>query len=98
MAELQLSILENAAKLVRPGGSLSYAVCSFADAEGPGVATRFLERREDARLLREPAEGLDGALAEALRPDEDGVTRVGPWSDPEGGAPDAYQIVRFQIG
>lgn len=38
LAKTQRAILQNAAKLVRPGGTLVYAVCSFAASEGPGAA------------------------------------------------------------
>lgn len=51
LAKTQRTILQNAAKLVRPGGILVYAVCSFSDAEGPGAA----------RTIDWPLEPIDGA-------------------------------------
>ena len=42
-AARQLRLLENAAAAVEPGGVLVYSVCSLTQAEGEGVAGRFLE-------------------------------------------------------
>ena len=42
LPELQLSLLENAAGLVRPGGLLVYSTCTLHPAENSGVAQRFL--------------------------------------------------------
>lgn len=39
----QLSILEQAARLVRPGGVLAYSTCTFAPEENEAVIARFLE-------------------------------------------------------
>jgi 16S rRNA (cytosine967-C5)-methyltransferase len=43
-ANQQLDLLRAAAMAVRSGGTLVYAVCSFADEEGVGVIGRFLEQ------------------------------------------------------
>ncbi len=40
---LQLSILQNAARLVKPGGVLVYSTCTLNPAENGGVADRFLQ-------------------------------------------------------
>jgi 16S rRNA (cytosine967-C5)-methyltransferase len=47
MAEVQSTMLTNAATLVRPGGTLVYATCSLEPEEG--------RRQIDALLAREPA-------------------------------------------
>jgi 16S rRNA (cytosine967-C5)-methyltransferase len=52
MAELQRQMLRHAAKCVRPGGQLVYAVCSFAQEEGPDVIADFL--RQHPQFHREP--------------------------------------------
>lgn len=41
---LQLSILERAAGLVKPGGTIVYVTCSLFDAENFGTAERFLSQ------------------------------------------------------
>jgi 16S rRNA (cytosine967-C5)-methyltransferase len=40
---VQLKILENAAKAVKPGGVLVYSTCTFINAENEGVTSAFLE-------------------------------------------------------
>lgn len=42
MAELQRRMLDQAATMVRPGGTLVFATCSFAEEEGPALIASFL--------------------------------------------------------
>jgi 16S rRNA (cytosine967-C5)-methyltransferase len=66
MAALQLSLLEGAATLVRPGGALVYAVCSLAPDEGHGVVNRFLTSHRDFAIDRNPpAREIFGDLLDA---------------------------------
>ncbi|MFM2152632.1 MAG: hypothetical protein RL199_1067 [Pseudomonadota bacterium] len=60
--ELQRSLLESGAKLVRPGGRLVYATCSVDAAENEGVSGPPLEgfERQFSRTLRPDVEGTDG--------------------------------------
>jgi 16S rRNA (cytosine967-C5)-methyltransferase len=90
MATLQLSILRSAAELVRPGGTLVYAVCSGTPEEGAEVAD-LLER--DFSWLRRVHTDVSEV---SLSCDGDGVFRIGPWLDEEGGCPDVYQVVRWE--
>lgn len=90
LADLQVQILQNAAALVRPGGTLVYAVCSPTVEEGAGVVARLSER---IPMLRPHPEAPPVAGA---APDADGMLRLGPWSDPSGHGPDAYQVFRWQ--
>lgn len=46
----QGDILEAAAQLVRPGGLLGYATCTFAPEENEGAVWRFLQRHPDFKL------------------------------------------------
>ncbi len=73
LAEQQWAVLRGAARLVRPGGLLLYAVCSPDVHEGPEVAARF-EASEAGRgwRRRDPAEWPLG-----LRPDAAGIVRLG---------------------
>lgn len=52
----QASILDAAAKLVRPGGRLVYATCSLLAAENDAVVEAFLARHPEFRLT--PASGV----------------------------------------
>lgn len=47
MADLQERMLARAADLVRPGGRLLFATCSFAFEEGPHVIERFLNSHRE---------------------------------------------------
>jgi 16S rRNA (cytosine967-C5)-methyltransferase len=50
LVELQLELLEAAADVVRPGGTVLYSVCSWTGAETDGVVAELLERRKELRL------------------------------------------------
>ena len=85
MGETQRRILENAASLVRPGGTLLYAVCSPLREEGPDVVGNadlpgFDLRVGRASHLRSLYFGSDGGLD------------VGPWIPGAGPWADAYQV------
>ncbi|PYE53023.1 RsmB/NOP family class I SAM-dependent RNA methyltransferase [Deinococcus yavapaiensis] len=47
LAELQRHMLESAATVTSPGGTLVYSVCSVTDAEGPAVVRDFLRHHAD---------------------------------------------------
>ncbi len=74
-ATLQLRILRDSARRVRPGGLLVYATCSLADAENGGVVDAFLASGAFASGF-EPAP-LPGAAALGLR-DEGGRMTIPP--------------------
>jgi 16S rRNA (cytosine967-C5)-methyltransferase len=86
MAALQVEILRNAADLVRPGGTLLFAVCSPLREEGSDVVDAVLAARPDLALETGPTP--DGSPD----PDADGIVRIGPWLAES----DAYQIARFR--
>jgi NOL1/NOP2/sun family putative RNA methylase len=50
-AHRQDAILEDAAKLVRPGGLMVYATCTFAPQENEGTVTRFLDQHPEFNLV-----------------------------------------------
>ena len=60
---LQARLLDIAAELVRPGGSLVYAVCSLLSREGAGQITAFLSRHSSWIMQETPIDAgrLDGA-------------------------------------
>lgn len=62
LAELQARILDNVATVVRPGGVLVYAVCTFTRTEGPEQVDRFLARHPEWKRQRPPERTPDGDL------------------------------------
>jgi 16S rRNA (cytosine967-C5)-methyltransferase len=57
LAERQTAMLEKAAALLAPGGTMVYSVCSLEPEEGGGVIAAFLRRRPDFRI-RDPQRHL----------------------------------------
>lgn len=51
----QDAIMQDAARLVRPGGYLVYATCTFAPAEDEGSLARFLNNHPDFELVSPPS-------------------------------------------
>lgn len=68
LAARQESILETAARLVRPAGEIVYAVCSLEPEEGPDLLRRFLERHRGFEI-RDPAQRLPGAARDLVAAD-----------------------------
>ena len=91
MAELQSAIVTRAARWVRPGGVLVYAVCSPFHEEGIAVIERV--ERATPSLVR-VREGFSGLPEPTL--DADAVMRIGPWIGAND--VDSYQIVRWRDG
>ncbi|KQP51828.1 RsmB/NOP family class I SAM-dependent RNA methyltransferase [Methylobacterium sp. Leaf108] len=60
----QAGVLDRAARLVRPGGRITYVTCSLFPAENDGAVAGFLGRHDDAFAVV-PAAGIAG---DALRP------------------------------
>jgi 16S rRNA (cytosine967-C5)-methyltransferase len=90
LADLQLAIVRNAARLVRAGGALVYAVCSPTLAEGPELARRVESELPQLERLNDAALGI--------ATDADGVLRIGPWlSGLDANSPDVYQVVRWRV-
>ena len=73
LAARQAEILEGVAALVRPGGVLVYAACTFEPDETDSVVGAFLARRPEFRL-RAAREVLGGTLAPLAA--EDGMLRT----------------------
>jgi 16S rRNA (cytosine967-C5)-methyltransferase len=61
--KLQAALLNGVAPLVKPGGLLIYAVCSFLPAEGPQVVDQFLANHSEF-TLEPPGQHLDGLAKE----------------------------------
>lgn len=70
--ELQVKMLDSAADMVKPGGSLIYAVCSLEPEEGEAQIDAFLARRPDYQV-RKADPNIDG-----ITPDANGYLRILP--------------------
>ena len=57
-ADRQLEILEEAAKMLAPGGRMVYSTCTFNDTENEGVLARFLEIHPEFSLVPFALPGL----------------------------------------
>ena len=62
MADLQSRLLTQAAKWLRPGGVLVYAVCSFTEEEGPLQIHEFLQKHPDFQRMPGNSPWLNGWL------------------------------------
>lgn len=60
LTKLQVELLDAAAALVRPGGVLTYGVCTFTNEEGPKQIDAFLERHDGWERADAP-QGGEGA-------------------------------------
>ena len=90
LAALQTRLIERAGRLVRPGGTLVYAVCSLEPDEGEAVIGEFLQR--EAQFQVAPPE--PGELPSAI-PFAGQFARVLPGAlEAEGGA-DGFFVARL---
>ena len=87
MAELQARMLERAARWVRPGGRLVYAVCSLEREEGEDIA-------RPVPLAPDPIGA--GELPAGLLPTEDGWLRTDPGMLADKGGLDGFFVARWQ--
>ena len=60
-ADRQMDILEQAAKMLRPGGTMVYSTCTFNDTENEGVLRRFLALHPEFSLVPFALPGLPEA-------------------------------------
>jgi len=86
-AELQHSLLMQAAGWLREGGTLIYAVCSLESAEGEAQASAV-------ELTPYPI--LEGELPANLKPDDDGWLRTDPGMLADQGGLDGFFIARWR--
>ncbi len=83
----QDEILEDAARLVRPGGVLAYATCTFAPDEDEGTIARFLEAHPEFEIESTPhfpgfSAGRPEWLPEVKNPALAQLVRLWPQSAP----------------
>jgi len=75
LVELQEELLDAAARRVRPGGVLTYSVCSFTTEEGPKQVDAFLKRHPEFESVGPPE---DAAVDWDRYVDEDGALSLNP--------------------
>jgi len=93
LAALQDGLLDAAAEMVKPGGTLLYATCSLLPVEGEERATAFLERHPGYSVDPfSPAEvpGLEEAVGDR------GDLRLLPSFWPDEGGIDGFYLCRFK--
>lgn len=74
MGHVQAQILSSAARLLRAGGAMVYAVCSLAPEEGSAVVARFLERNREFVIDPDPPRAVE--IADLVGPQ--GTIRLRP--------------------
>jgi 16S rRNA (cytosine967-C5)-methyltransferase len=90
LSELQTQLVDAAAKMVKPGGLLVYAVCSLEPEEGPAVADHALKNGWSRKPL---ASGEIAGADEFLTAEGDLRTLPSHW--PEIGGLDGFYAVRL---
>ncbi|MDB5393998.1 MAG: rsmB [Rhodospirillales bacterium] len=92
LTRLQAELLDRAARLVRPGGTLIYCTCSLEPEEGELQIARFLG--EHPEMIRYPIHSAEiGGLAEAITKDGDLRTLPCHWA--ERGGMDGFFAARL---
>lgn len=94
LAELQAALLDAAAEMVRPGGTVVYACCSLQPEEGEAPVGRFLKHRADFVRVPITPEDLPGLPAEAINRYGDLRTAPAIWADK--GGMDGFYAARLQ--
>jgi 16S rRNA (cytosine967-C5)-methyltransferase len=87
-------LLVHALDLLKPGGTLVYAVCSLQEDEGPARIDALLAREKRARLVPVAAAELPG-LADAVSPAGDVRTLPSMWA--ERGGLDGFYVARLTL-
>jgi 16S rRNA (cytosine967-C5)-methyltransferase len=90
LVELQAAMLDKAAAMIKPGGTLIYATCSLEPEEGERQADDFLARHGDFAKA-----AIDPALLPAGIAPNDGYVRTLPGMLAEAGGLDGFFIASF---
>ncbi len=78
--DLQAKLLDHAAEIIKPGGTIVYCTCSLDPREGEDQITTFLERHSDFSLVPVTASDI-GGMADAIS--ETGYLRTLPFMTPD---------------
>ena len=88
---LQTNLLARAASLVRPGGTIVYAVCSLEPAEGEDIVTAFLAAHPGFAL----APPVEGELPDGVTSSPHGWVRILPGMLADVGGLDGFFVARI---
>lgn len=91
LAELQAALLASAATMVRPGGTLVYAVCSLERAEGEDIVTAFLAAHPGWSISAPTA----GELPDGVTSSPEGWVRILPGMRADAGGLDGFFVARL---
>ena len=92
LANVQALLLDNAFKMLAPGGTLIYCTCSLQKAEGEAQILRLFETHENAYKKPVTAEEV-GGLSEAITPEGD--MRILPFHQAALGGMDGFFVSRI---
>ena len=92
LCETQARMLDNAAKVLSPGGLLVYCTCSLQKAEGEDQIKHFLARHKDFSIVPVRADEL-GEFSDILS--DEGYVRVLPSYLSDKGGMDGFFVVRL---
>lgn len=90
---LQKDLLSSAARMIRPGGTLLYCVCSLEREEGEDQIRLFLEDHDDFTIDPVSAQEI-GGLDEAIT--QDGMVRTLPSQGSDWGGLEGFFIARLK--
>ena len=92
LGNVQAALLDNAFKILAPGGTLIYCTCSLQKAEGEAQILRLFETHENA--YKKPITAAEvGGIAEAITPEGD--LRILPFHQAALGGMDGFFISRI---
>lgn len=74
-ADRQAMILDNAAKILKPGGAMVYSTCTFSIEENENTVKEFLDRNKDFHIEKP---SIHNKLIEAGFVEKDGMYRLWP--------------------
>ena len=92
-AELQARLLDHAAAMLKPGGTLVYSVCSLEPEEGERVIAAFLGSMPEFRI----APPAQGELPDGIVPAAEGWLRVLPGLLEDQGGLDGFFVARLTL-
>lgn len=76
-ADRQDEILDCAAKMLRPGGRIVYATCTFAPEENEGSVSRFVRRNPSFHIVKTAVhEGMEGGRKEWVHDPAEGIEKT----------------------